>query len=100
MTNISQVKGGDGGSYICGIIKVTSGENLTIYAGNGGNIGSTGGESQVLRNSTVLLGTTPSNGFIAYVDPTTGSDGVLKFVEGCKEDMPQLILDNILQILL
>lgn len=84
MTNISQVKGGDGGSYVCGIIKVTSGENLTIYAGNGGNIGSTGGVSQVLRNSTVLLGTTPSNGFIAFVDPGTGSDGVLKFVEGAQ----------------
>lgn len=77
-------KGGDAGSYVSGIIKVFPNETLTLYVGDGGFLGLEGGISQVLRGSTILIGTTTFDSFVAYIDPTTNSDGVLKFVKGAK----------------
>ncbi len=82
ISSTSYAKGGDGGSYISGIIKVVPGETLTIYVGNGGTSGAPGGVTQILRGGTPFFGINSFGLAIADIDPTTNTNGVLEYVTG------------------
>jgi hypothetical protein len=82
ITNTTSAKGGDAGSYVSGIIKVTPGETLTLRVGDGGTSGALGGSTMIYRGFSEVFGINTFGNEYALFDPVTNTDGLLKFVKG------------------
>ena len=84
ITNTTNARGGNAGSYLSGIINVVPSEVLTLLVGNGGISSASGGITYIYRSGSTpeILGITPFETYYAIVNPTTNTNGVLSFING------------------